>query len=161
MHPVRHPADQALHDFGDLEVRGLAVGDQVDRLAVAGRFHGLPVIGAAVHHHDAWRRVKAIDLQPAFFVDGQVEGPGNALHALGFQPVFSAPEQDFEHLRVIFRLQAAEMTSLVPEFLQVELIDLGADSSHRAPTPPGNPGPPAGVLKKRVFFTKSFFLLKI
>ena len=63
--------------------------------------------------------IKSGDLQTALFVDGEAERAGDPLHALGPEPIFGRFEQAPENLRIILRLQTAEVPGLVPVALQV------------------------------------------
>ncbi len=98
-------------------------------------------------HQQGRGSVEAIHQQPAFVVDGETERATDAAHSSFAKPVFGHCEELAENIGMVFRFQHAEKAGCVRVPLQVQLIELGGDSTHHSIATKGEPRTPCGVLE--------------
>ena len=102
-------------------------------------------------HQYIGRRGKPVNQQAHFIIHVQIERTAHLSHTFAAQPVLCGAKQGRNDSWVFVRLQHTEIACGVIVLLQMQLVNLGANATHRLTFAIGNPGAPTGVFKKMIF----------
>src|SRR3954466_6748645 len=120
------------------EIHGLAVAERLEPLLVIGRMPRLEDVGVPLI---------ALDQEAALVVGGEVHRADQPLPAPLPNPPLGGPEQRLEDVRVVLRVDEAELPVASALELVPATVDLGRDPPDRLSVPPGQEVLGLGVLE--------------